>query len=81
MAQWVNLLVASRLIGLDPSVISRRAGEGRYGPTKSVPRQGKPEVHVSTKALELVSGRLISDTQIAAARAGEPLWRFGTRSP
>jgi hypothetical protein len=73
MAQWVPLHVASRLIGLDPSVVSRRAAEGRYGLTRSVPRQGKPEVHVSTKGLELASSRLITAGQIAAARAGRVL--------
>jgi hypothetical protein len=82
MAQWVPLYVASRLIGLDPSVLSRRAAEGRLGPTRSVARrQGKPELHVSTRGLELASGRLISDAQIQAARAGEPLWPFGTIDP
>jgi len=42
--------------------------EGRYGFTKTVPRAGKPETHVSTKGLMLASGRLITDAQIAAAR-------------
>jgi len=81
MAQWVPLYVASRLIGLDPSVLSRRAAEGRLGPTRSIPRHGKPEIHVSTRGLELASGRLISDAQIQAARAGKPLWRWGTVDP
>jgi hypothetical protein len=73
MAQGVSLNVASRLVGLDPSVVSKRASAGRYGPTKSVPRAGRPEVHVSTRGLELASGRLIPDAQIQAARAGRPL--------
>jgi hypothetical protein len=56
-AQWVQLFVASRLVGVDPSVVTKRASAGCFGPTRFVPRAGRSEIHVSTRGLELASSR------------------------
>lgn len=67
---FVNLSAASRLIGLNLAVVSKRASQGKYGPTRLSPAG---EVLVSTHGLALAGRRYITDQQIAAAKAGKPL--------
>jgi hypothetical protein len=68
---WVSETTASRLIGLDAALISKRAHKGKYGPTR--PGAKPKEILVTTRGLEMAARRSITSTQIAAAEAGQPL--------
>lgn len=69
-AHWVNLTIASRLIGVKEPMLGRRARRGCYGPIK-IGTNGA--LLISTRGLELAARCFFGCEQIEAAKAGEPL--------
>lgn len=79
--EWVNLTTASRLVGLDVALLSKRAAQGKYGPTRRITGQPTPELQIMLRGLELAARRTWSTAQLAAAKAGTPLPPDGYRGP
>jgi hypothetical protein len=69
--QWLNLATASRLLGQDVGLATKRNAEGRYGVSKkgSAPN----EVLVTLRGLELAARRVWTNAQVEAAKANRPL--------
>jgi hypothetical protein len=79
-AQWLDIITASRLVGLSPELVRRRARAGKYGPVKQSGDRCDA-IEISSYGLALVSRRFFSDACIQAAREGrQDLWRFGSQA-
>jgi hypothetical protein len=67
--EFVSLDVASRLLGLTPALVGKRALEGAYGPLLG--SNTNPHLrYVSTRGISLASGYPISAEMLATAKAG-----------